>query len=175
VLAALAVNDSGAFGELYARHRRAVFRYLLNYCASVEDASDLTQHVFLRAFEKLPRYEPRGLPFLAWLIRIARNAAADSFRRQRKVLPWGHVEADSFAAGPYDPEAYCERLESLNELRVLIGRLSPDKQEYLALRFAGGLTSGEIARLVGKSEAAVQRNLSRTLQWLKEQHHERDI
>ncbi|HEX6510518.1 MAG TPA: RNA polymerase sigma factor, partial [Chloroflexota bacterium] len=84
-------TDGDAFGQLYAIHVDRVFRYLRTYTESEDDAADLTQNVFLRVLEALPRYQERGLPFRAWLFRIARNAATDTFRRRRRTLPWDHI------------------------------------------------------------------------------------
>src|SRR5690349_2706692 len=80
-LVARAVHDADAFAELYHRHARRVFHYLLPYSDTAEDAADITHHVFLRALETLPRYQDRGSPFVVWLLRIARNAATDVYRR----------------------------------------------------------------------------------------------
>jgi RNA polymerase sigma-70 factor (ECF subfamily) len=163
-------GDRGAFAELYRRHLRRVFHYLLTYTDTVDDAADLTQHVFLRALEALPRYRQQGMPFSAWLFRIARNAATDTYRRQRKTLPWEHLPVAWEPFTDEDPESLTLRLEVLNRLRLLVAQLSPQKQEMLYLRFAGELTAAEIGAVVGKSEAAVQRQLSRMIQRLKEQY-----
>lgn len=164
-------GDASAFEELYRRHLRRVFHYLLTYTETIDDATDLTQHVFLRALEALPRYRHGGIPFSAWLFRIARNAATDTYRRQRKTLPWEHLPVAWEPFTDEDPESLTLRLEALNRLRLLVAQLSPQKQEMLYLRFAGELTAAEIGAVVGKSEAAVQRQLSRTIQRLKGRYH----
>jgi len=165
----LARGDGEAFAELYRRHLRAVFSYLLTYVDSVDDAADLTQIVFLRAFESLPRYRAAGIPFRAWLFRIARNAALNTFRR-RKPIPWDHVPAAWQPFVDDNPEPASVRREALNQLRVLVAELPPAKQEMLYLRFAGGLTAGEIGAVIDKSEAAVQKQINRTLHLLKERY-----
>ena len=129
-------HDRDAFAELYRRYHPRVFAYLLTYAATVEDAADLSQHVFLRAFEALPSYRERGIPFSAWLFRIARNAAMDAYRRQRRVLPWDHLPENILPISAQNVEAETVRMEDLNQMRVLIAKLDPDKQELLALRFA---------------------------------------
>jgi RNA polymerase sigma-70 factor (ECF subfamily) len=163
----LARGDPAAFAALYRRYLRRVYRYLLTYAEREEDAADLTQHVFLRVLEALPGYTDRGTPFAAWLFRIARNAATDAYRRRRKAIPWEHVPEALLPLAGQDPLAASIRREALNELRVLVARLDPEKQELLALRFAAGLTSAEIGSIVGKSEAAVKRQLSRTIASLR--------
>ncbi len=168
-LVELARSDAGAFARLYEMYVDAVFRYLRTHTENDEDAADLTQHVFLRALEALPRYEARGLPFRAWLFRIARNAATDTFRRQRRTLPWDHVPESLHPLSSSDPESISLHRESLNRLRVLVGQLPLEKQELLALRFAGGLSSAEIALILGRTTASVQKELVRTMHHLKEQ------
>jgi RNA polymerase sigma-70 factor (ECF subfamily) len=171
-LAAAALRDDAAFAALYARYAPAVFRYLLTYVELREDAADLTQMVFLRCLEALPRYQYRGIPFRAWLFRIARNAACDAYRRRRRVLPWEHVPPQLLPRTDDDPEAVALRREALNDLRVLVAGLDATQQELLALRFAGQLTVREIADVLGKSEGAVQQAIRRLVLALREQSHE---
>ncbi|HEX6506490.1 MAG TPA: RNA polymerase sigma factor [Chloroflexota bacterium] len=168
--------DSEAFARLYERYVDAVFRYLRTYAESEDDAADLTQHVFLRVLEALPRYQERGLPFRAWLFRIARNAATDTFRRRRRTLPWDHIPESLHPFSPGgDPETISLHREALNQLRVVVGQLPSEKQELLALRFAAGLSSAEIALVVGRSPAAVQKELVRIMHTVKEQVRDASI
>jgi RNA polymerase sigma-70 factor (ECF subfamily) len=164
--------EGTTFAALYEQHLDQVFHYLLTYTDNSEDAADLTQHVFLRALEALPSYEDRGLPVAAWLLRIARNAAIDAYRRKRRTLPWDHLPDEVIPfAGP-GPEALAVRRDALNQLRLLIAGLDAEKQDILALRFAADLTIREIAVVLGKSEAAVKKQLTRTIRKLKEQYRE---
>ncbi len=164
-------KDLDAFAEFYDQHSQQVFWYLLSLTGSEEDSADLTQHVFLRALESMPHCMAVSSP-IAWLFRVARNAAIDTFRRSSHTLPWRHIDATVLPFGGPGPEAAALERETLNELRVLLGRLSPEKQEMLALRVAGGLTCGEIAAVIGKSEAAVKKELQRTIRALREQCNE---
>ena len=165
-----ALADRAAFAAIYTRYVGRVFQYLLTYAESSDDAADLTQIVFLRAFESLSTCRRhRGGTFAGWLFRIAHNAAIDAYRRRRRTLPWDHLpEAVLPARGP-QPETAAIQHEALNRLRVLIAELSAEKQEMLALRFAAGLTVAETAAVLNKSEAAVRKQLSRTVRALKEQ------
>ncbi len=162
-------THSDAYAELYLNHVAAVFSYLRTYTSSEEDAADLTQHVFLRAFEALPNYRGQEASFRTWLFRIARNAATDRYRRQRWTLAWDRVPESVHPRSPSDPEAATLHREALTQVHLLVAQLSPEKQELLALRFAAGLSSGEIAGLVGKSPAAVQKELVRIMHFLREQ------
>ena len=162
--------DPAAFGALYQRYLGRVYGYLWARTGSAEDAGDLTQQVFLQALEALPRYRERGLPFAAWLFRIARNAAANWWRRQRPAVSWDLLPEASRLPGEgwIDPAAQAERRDSLRRLQGRIAALSAEKRELLELRFAAGLTAREIAAVVGKSEGAVKKQLARTLHALKE-------
>jgi RNA polymerase sigma-70 factor (ECF subfamily) len=168
-------TDVAAFAGLYDLYVDAVFGYLRTYSESDEDAVDLTQHVFVRALEALPRYRDHGVPFRAWLFRIARNAATDTYRRRKRTLPWDHVPESLHPFSLSDPESIALHREALNGLRVLVGQLPPEKQELLALRFAGEMTSGEIALVLGRNPAAVQKELVRVMHLLKEHLHDAAI
>jgi RNA polymerase sigma-70 factor, ECF subfamily len=161
-------TDVAAFARLYHLYVDAVFGYLRTYSESDEDAADLTQHVFLRVLEALPHYRDQGVPFRAWLFRIARNAATDTYRRRRRTLPWDHVPESLHPLSLSDPESIAVHREALNGLRVQVGQLSPEKQELLALRFGGGLSSTEIALILGRTPASVQKELVRIMHRLKE-------
>lgn len=144
------------FAALYQRHLPRVYRYLRLRAASDEEAADLAQSVFLRAFDALPRYRPGGAPFVAWLFRIARNAATDAHRRRRHHVPLDLVPPTLEPPSGDDPEALALRRERLEGLRALVSGLDQSKRELLALRFGAELSVAEIASTVGKSEAAVK-------------------
>src|SRR5512139_2760089 len=78
-------GDPHAFGDLYEFHAPVVFRYLFVHLNSQMDAEDLTAEVFLKAWQSLPKYTERGVPFLAFLFRIARNALVDHYRQNNRL------------------------------------------------------------------------------------------
>jgi RNA polymerase sigma-70 factor (ECF subfamily) len=160
-LVAAAQRDPAAFGVLYRRHLPSVYRYLRSRSVSDDEAADLTQQVFLKALEALPGYRERGLPFAAWLMRIARNASIDAARARRPSVPWQLVpEVEDTQDGAAGPGQFVELLAPLDE----------SKRELLLLRFVVGLNCREIAAVVGMREAAVRKQLSRSLQALKERY-----
>jgi RNA polymerase sigma-70 factor, ECF subfamily len=171
-LIAAAQLDTKAFAPLYQRYRGPVYRYLRANIGSDEEAADMTQQVFLRALDALPNYRERGIPFAAWLFRIAHHAAADYQRHGRSAMAWETLPETLEASPDQQPEAVVLRNESLARLRALLAQLDPAKQNVLALRFAARLSVAEIAAAVGKSPAAVKKQLFRILQTLKEQYHE---
>lgn len=162
-------RDPEAFGVLYQRYLPQIYRYLRARTGNADDAADLTQQVFLKALAALPGYRPCGRPFITWLLRIARNAVADFYRRRRPTVAFDLVPEATWGAGEESPESVVLRREELVLLQALYLRLDPAKQELLALRFAAGLTVPEIAAVVGKREAAVRKQLQRVVHQLKEQ------
>jgi RNA polymerase sigma-70 factor (ECF subfamily) len=164
-------NDPVAFGILYQRYLPRIYRYLRARSGSDEDAADLAQQVFLRALDAIPNYHERGLPFAAWLFRIARNLVIDGQRARRITTVDLHaVEHLTHAPGNHTPEVIYLHEEELTQLRSLLASLEPSKRELLELRFAAELSTREIAAVVGKREAAVRKQISRTLHTLKEHY-----
>jgi RNA polymerase sigma-70 factor, ECF subfamily len=164
--------DPRAFGPLYRRYLMRVYRFVRAQMPNDDDAADITQQVFLRALSALPAYRLEGPPFSAWLFRIARHAAIDIRRRQRPSVAWERLPEALTPEGERDPEETYLRAEALARLRELVVALDADKRELLALRFAGQLSSTEIAAVVGKQPEAVRKMLTRTLHALKEHYHE---
>ena len=169
---AAAQADPAEFASIYRAYLDRVYRYLRLRVGDDESAADLTQQVFLKAMRSLPSYQERGLPFAAWLFRIARNQAVDAARSRRDVVSLDLLPDIPSPSGSSDPESAAIRREALGRLRDLIAGLDPDERELLALRFAGGLSSREIAPLVGKGEEAVKKRLTRCLRKLKDRYYE---
>lgn len=170
-LVAASRSDPAAFGELYVRYRAPVYRYLRSRTGNEEDAIDLTQQVFLRALERLPSYQARGLPFAAWLFRIARNAAIDFHRRSHRVDPRDIAQEMSRMPELDDPETVALRDESRGMVNIALAQLSDDQREMLALRYGGELTMREIARVLGRTEGSVKKRIARALEALR-RHYE---
>lgn len=166
-LIVLAGSDSMALERLYQTYRPPIFRYLRTRCDSEDDAADLTSDTFERAFRGLGTYRPEGSP-ISWLLRIARNAAVDAARRRRSTVPLGDVPSERHPLDERSPEASFLAAERVAELRNLVRRLPGPQREAIALRYASGLTAREIATVIGKSEAATQKLLTRALVALKE-------
>lgn len=164
--------DVAQLNALYHLYVERVHRYMLARTHSAEDAADLTQQVFLQALDALPRYRDRGVPFAAWLFRIARNVVMDAKRRPDRATTWDDLPLSVLQVDAADPEAMALHTESLARLRALLLHLDASKRELLALRFAAGLSSRQIAAVVGNREAGVKKQLTRIISALKEQYHE---
>ncbi len=186
--------DTAAFGELYRRYMPRIYSYLRARSVTDEEAADLTQQVFVQALDALPEYREQGLPFAAWLFRIARNIAVDARRRRKTTLSqstqndvaplWqtavcddgsGVIRSSRHGVDAFDPETALLRKEDMSRLRQLLGTLPMDKLELLALRFAAGLTISEISVVTGKSKAATHKQLSRLLHHLREEYLKEEI
>ncbi len=168
-LALAARSDAAAFGLLYRRHRLAVFRYLRTRTGTDDDAADLTAIAFERALVAMPRYTPSGGGILAWLLRIARNAAIDAGRR-RSALPLGAGPPTAHAAEA--PEDLVLAMESRSALMKAVERLPDAQREAIVLRYAAGLTAREIGDVLGKRPEATQKLISRALATLRESYRD---
>lgn len=170
-LAGRAATDRDAFAELYRRHREAVFRYLRSRCRDDDLALELSAVVFEKALANIHRYRTRGGGFLAWLLRIARNAAADHERRRRPLVPQWPMHNDR-PSNDSSPEQLAIRSDERRRLRLLVADLPELQRDALALRYGAGLTASEIGSVIGKSEEATQKLISRAVARLREVAHD---
>ena len=163
-LVAQAQADPAAFGPLYERHVRAVYNYVFYRLGNVHEAEDVTAKVFYQALTHLHGYASRGVPFSAWLFRIAHNLVANWYRdtRRRRTFslddaclerPDGQKELDQQAVDR----------EGEQELRRILGGLSPERQQLVVLKYVQGMSNAEIGTIMGRSEGAVKALLHRTL------------
>jgi len=164
------IGDPASFGRAYELHRLTVYRYLRARTRSDDDALDLTAATFERAFVARTRFRPRDGGLAAWLLRIARNAAIDAARRRppTSTLPFDEGGVDQIALAAH------RDAQGRAAVRDLIDGLPADQREAVYLRYAGGLTAREIGGVMGKSEAAVQKQIQRALEALREAFDERD-
>jgi RNA polymerase sigma-70 factor (ECF subfamily) len=166
-LAAEARTDAQAFAILYERHLGRVYGYLRARGANEDDAAELTALTFERALSHIDRYRPGGSGFGPWLLRIARNAFIDAGRRQANRSVGLDEVIDMTAPSP-SPEDMAIAAEERRWVLSFVTRLPNIQRDAIALRFAGGLSSREIATVIGKSEAATKKLLTRSLATLKE-------
>jgi RNA polymerase sigma-70 factor (ECF subfamily) len=158
-------RDPAAFAALYRLYRDRIYWYVRSHTRIEEDAADLTQQIFVQALGALDQYRPRRGPFAAWLFGIARHALANMHRR-RATVTWEMLPGALQPVAADDPTVALQRREDIERLRGLFLALDADKRDLLALRFVARLTVGEIAAVIGKSEAATHKRLARTLRAL---------
>lgn len=147
-------TDRQAFGLLYDRHFDAIYHYIVRRVGDSDAAEDLAGAVWERALTAIERYEIRGVPFAAWLYRIAGNLVANHHRRRAlwKLVPFTGRQAAPANLGRSDDQA---------AVRDALARLSDADREVLALCYYAGLTPPEIADVLGCSPAAVHKRLHR--------------
>ncbi len=161
-----AKTDSEAFGQLYERYVKKIYNYLYYRTGDVHEAEDLTARVFYRALTHLKQYTDRGLPFSAWLYRIAHNLAANWHRDHgRRIL----LPLHAIAPGDWDmlhteaPDLVLETREAQEHLRRAIQRLSDERQQLLILKFVEQMSNADIGAVMQRSEGAVKSLYHRTL------------
>jgi RNA polymerase sigma-70 factor (ECF subfamily) len=165
-------GDREAFGELYDRCVRRVFRHVLYMVNDVDLAEDLTEQTFLRALEAIHRYERRGLPFLAWLLRIVRNLYLNDQRVQRNN---SSIRKNWDGGIVVSPESYCEAKLDGEEVWRAVRALDGDQRQVIVLRFMDGLSYADVARVLGKSVGAVRVAQYRALRALRRRLEDGDL
>jgi RNA polymerase sigma-70 factor (ECF subfamily) len=150
VLAAVArakEGDGEALRFLYLRYADNVYGYVCSIVRDEHEAEDVTQHIFAKLMTALRRYEPRVVPFSAWILRVAHNAAIDHMRTRRPV-PCEEVRSP-------DIEDDASGRERFADLRLALDALPPEQRDVIMMRFLIGLSPREIAERLGRSEDAV--------------------
>jgi len=144
-------GDRAAFARLYDQYVDAIHAYAYHQTGSRERAEDITATTFARAFEEVARFEWRGVPYSAWLYRVASNLLARERRRPRWIeLPDSAVDLGE------GPEAAAVRGERALRVRSALRHLSKGQRRAVALRYGSGLRNAEVAQVMGKSEGAVK-------------------
>jgi RNA polymerase sigma-70 factor (ECF subfamily) len=166
-------GDRHAFGDLYEVHAPAIFRYLYAHLNDAMDAEDLTGEVFLKAWQSLPKYSERGVPFLAFLFRIARNALVDHYRHNHPYEPKTPEELDDYKAdGKAEPANMASKELEHQDILHLLSQLRSDYQSVLTLRFIGELSPDETAQVMKRSVGAIRVLQHRALAALREKMNE---
>jgi RNA polymerase sigma-70 factor (ECF subfamily) len=140
-------GDADAMRFLYLRYKNSVYGYVLSMLRDEHEAEDVTQHVFMKLISVIGKYEPRQVPFTAWIIRVARNVAVDHMR-QRRPMP---VEEVFEASHELDTAKHDRR----RDLEQALESLPHDQRNVVVLRHLVGLSPGEIGSQMGRSEASI--------------------
>jgi len=166
-LVARAKEDAEAFGQLYERYVDKIYNYVYYRTGNHHDAEDLTAKTFYQALRHVHRYTDRGLPFSAWLYRIAHNLVANWHRdrSRRQVIALDEI---AWVTHREHPESGLEDEDDQRMLMRLIRRMPADRQQLLILKFVEQMSNLEIARIMGRSEGAIKSLYHRTLLALRE-------
>lgn len=161
--------DKTALAILYHRHMPVLLPFIRRYVSTREDAEDVLLEVFIAAFERQSLEGLSDGEQLAWLRRVAHNKCVDVYRRtpRQPVVPLEQVAESVYEKEEQAPEQVALRSEEYALLYRHLANLSEEQQTLLRLRFAHGLRSPEIAKRLNKSEGAVRKLLSRTLNVLR--------
>ena len=165
LMARVSAGDQRAFAELYERHRRAVFTFLLHLTGARPSAEDLLQEAFLRVWRARAHYRASG-EFRAWIFTIGRHLTVDLFRRQGLTWEDDPAELDSVASRDA-PDRSAEARDDLARLRRALAELPPAQREVIVLARLAGLNAGEVAQVTGSTPGAVRVQLHRALQKLR--------
>lgn len=158
-------GDSEAFGRLFDLFYDRIYRYLYFRTYKRDTAEDLASVTFMKALEKLSQFRPERGEFSAWLYRIARNSLFDYFRARRLTL---ELDENWEIADETDLSRDAETRDLWDRLKPLLAELKPDQQDLIKMRIWDEMSYSEIARVLGKKEAACKMSFSRTLRLLRE-------
>lgn len=159
-----AQSDPSRFAELYESNFNRVYAFVARRVKDREEAQDVTAEVFHQALRNLGRFQWRGVPFAAWLLRIAANALADRWQRAGREVPADAAELEA-EARPAD----VMEIERRAMLFQLVDRLPQDQKLVVVRRFVEQKSIREIAQELGRSEGAVKQLQFRALETLREQ------
>ena len=148
-------GDAAAFGGLYERYLDGIYRYVYYRVSDHDEAEDMTETVFLKAWEALPRFRSNGSTFRAWLYRIAHNAIVDRYRTRKMVVSLEQA-LDVRDAETASPEAAAEAKQESARLGTALSELNPRLQEVILNRFVNGLSHAETAQVMGLREGHVR-------------------
>lgn len=135
---------------LYIRYADDVYGYVQSIVRDSHEAEDITQNIFAKLERSIVKYEQREVPFTAWILRVARNAALDDMRsvRNRRMIPCEEVRTTDDCHEEFE-------LERMDSLRRALEQLPHAQREVLVLRHVAGLTPGEIAERLDKTEGSI--------------------
>jgi RNA polymerase sigma-70 factor (ECF subfamily) len=168
-LVARVTEDPSAFGELYERYVTKIYNYVYYRTGNHHDAEDLTGRVFYRALMHIDRFVDRGVPFSAWLYRIAHNLVANWHRDHARRQEYSLEDLPLTGPARDTPEAKAEANEERLRLLQAIRSLPPERQELLILKFVEHLPNADIGQIMGRSEGAIKSLYHRTLLSLRDE------
>ena len=168
VLSKAIEGDLEAFSVLYKENIQRIYTYIYYRTGNKHDAEDLTARVFQRALSHIRNYEDKGVPFSAWLYRIAHNLVANWHRDHSRKKEISIDETPMELPDIEMPESSMIKNQEIGELMTYVRTLPADRQMVLILKFVDDLTNQEIAAIMGKSEGAIKSLYHRTLLQLRD-------
>ncbi len=164
-------GDEVAFGAIYDRYERPIYNYVYKIMGSADDAADLTQDCFVKAFVALPKTKEE-LNLQAWLYRIASNCCLDVLRRRKRVrwTSWEIFDDGTLPEPSTDegPELSYSQQETRDIVVKVLKTMSPKYRTCLVLREYEGFSCAEIAEIMGSSRSAIKSMLFRGREQFRE-------
>ena len=164
-------TDAGAFGQLYESYLPRIYRYVYRRCGAHADTEDITARIFHRVLEHLPAYEARGLPFAAWLFRIAHNEVVTHYRRNGTRASLSLDGLGERAVSLADPAMHVDealvRDEEADAAWTAVAALPPMQRRAVTLYFGHDMSHAEVGRAIGRSEAATKQLVYRAVKALR--------
>jgi len=146
-------RDQEAFAQLYEEHFDKIYRYVTFKIGNETEAEDMTQQVFLNALKSISSFKWKGIPFSAWLFRIAHNQVVDYLKsKKRTAVPLD----ESLASNDNNPQLIVEQKLDIEQVLAATKQLTEAQREVISLRFAGELPIAQVAKTMGKSQGAVK-------------------
>ncbi len=159
-------GDTEAFGRIYDIYADRIYRHIYYRTGNNEDARDLTQDVFTKAWRVLPKYKKTATPFLGWLFTISHNRIIDYYRTKKDhAYLDAEIEMESEESSP---ESSAETEYTRQRIRRAILQLPEDQQNVIILNFIEGLEYGEVAAILDKSEGNIRVIVHRALKKMRE-------
>lgn len=170
-----AKNDKEAFGELYEIYFKRIYNYVLHRTSNVDLSEDLTSQTFMKVLENISKFEWRGLPFQAWLYRIASNVLMSHYRKNKHTSAVNMDDIQFLIVDKNDsPLEEIKKQENIDEIKVkfievqkAISKLKPKYAEIIALKFFEKKSNSEIAKIMDISEGNLRIRIFRALKTLK--------
>lgn len=159
-------GDTEAFGRIYDIYADRIYRHIYYRTSNIEDAKDLTQEVFLKAWQGLPKYKRTKTPFLAWLFTISHNRVIDYYRTKKDFAYLN--EEIIIEDSEKSPDKLLEEKFTQQEIRKVILQLPGDQQQVVLMNFIEGFEYGEIASALNKSEGNIRVIIHRALKRMRD-------
>jgi len=147
-------HDQDAFAQLYEEYFDKIYRYIAFKIGNKTEAEDMTQQVFLNAIKSISSFRWRGIPFSAWLFRIAHNQVVDYLRKKAKHATTSLDEV--LVSNGNNPQLVTEQNLDIERLLLATKQLTQAQREVISLRFASELSIAQVARVMAKSQGAIK-------------------
>lgn len=167
VVALASKGDKEAFGVLYERNVERIYNYVYYRTGNIHDAEDLTARVFQRAMNHIQNYQDRGVPYSAWLYRIAHNLIANWHRDKKRKVEISLTDTP-LVSKDNAPDVEVIKNQQRDHLLRIIKTLPEERQSLLILKFVEHYSNAEIGAIMGRSEGAIKSLYHRTLLSLRE-------